>query len=121
MKNRFRDVITMLTAAALLLLVVLGCGSNFRTGNTEGDKAKERAEFAKNLDDSFRNDPPPRITVSISGANNEILVFQVPDATPARAEKLISSQSLATLRSKGFKKIEIRSSDGKVVSEKSVD
>ena len=106
MKTKFRTVLAMATALTLLVLIALECG----------DGAKERAEFARNM-----AAPAEGLTASISGTENEILVIQLLKTTPADSDILIQEKRLPLLRSKGFKRVEIRGNDGNILWEKTLD
>jgi hypothetical protein len=92
--------------AGMLLLIASGCSS----------AAQERAEFAQNM-----TDPSEKFTASASGTDNEILVLQLPGITHSDPENIIKGNSLTTLRNKGFKRVQIRGSDNKIILEKNLD
>jgi len=92
--------------AGMLLLIASGCRS----------RAEERAVFAQDM-----TDPAAQFKASASGTNNEILVIQLPGTTYAGMENPIEGNSLKTLRDKGFKRVEIKGSDNKIILEKNLD
>jgi hypothetical protein len=106
MKNKFSNVLAMSMALTLSLLIAWGCDGG----------AKERAVFAQNM-----TDPAEGLTASTSGPANEILVMQIPGTTPSHPENLIRDERLTQLRSKGFKRVELRGSDGKIMWEKTLE
>ena len=106
MKDKFRKVFAMSTALTLSLLIALGCDGG----------AQERAVFAQNM-----TDPSERFTASTSGTSKEILVLQIPGTTLSHPENLFQSDRLTQLRNRGFKRVEIRGSDGQIILEKTLD
>jgi hypothetical protein len=96
----------ILFAAMLLLLITSGCRS----------RAEERAVFAQDM-----TDPSAEFSASASGTDNEILVIQLPGTTYSNPENLIEGNSLTTLRNKGFKRVQIKGSDNKIILEKNLD
>jgi hypothetical protein len=72
--------------------------------------------FAQNM-----TEPAEGLTASTSGTENEILVIQLLRTTPSDSEILIREKRLTYLRSKGFKRVEVRGSDGNIMWEKTLD
>ena len=103
MKTTFRNVIALATALTLSALLAVGCSGG----------AEERAVFARNL-----TDPDGEPVASTSGPENETLVIHLLRATPADAEILIHEKRLPLLRHKGFTRVEVRGSEGKILWER---
>ena len=106
MKTTFRTVLALSTALTLAVLIAVGCGGG----------AQERAIFAQNM-----TDPAGGLTASTSGTANAILVIHLPGMTPAHPDNLIQEDRLAQLRNRGFKRVEIKGSDGQMILEKNLD
>jgi hypothetical protein len=106
MKTKFGHVLALSLALTLSVLIVSGCGGG----------AQERAVFAQNM-----TEPAEGLTASTSGTENEILVIQLLRTTPSDSEILIREKRLTYLRSKGFKRVEVRGSDGNIMWEKTLD
>jgi|SRR5215203_2829087 len=106
MKNKFRNTFAMSMTLTLSWLIALGCDGG----------AKERAVFAQNM-----TAPSEGLTASTSGTSSEILVIQISGPTPSRPENLIRDERLTQLRNKGFKRVEVRGSDDKIMWEKTLE
>jgi hypothetical protein len=106
MKNTFRNVFAMAIALTLSLLLAWGCDGG----------AQERAVFAQNM-----TDPTERFTASTRGTEKEILVLQIPGRALSHPENLFQGERLRQLRSRGFKRVEIRGSDGQMIWEQNLD
>ena len=115
MKNKFRNVLAISTVLTLVL-IAWGCDSNSKSDSSNDGRAGERAVFAQNM-----TDPSEKFTAATSGTYNEILVIQIPGSTPSQPENLIKSDRLTQLRNRGFKRVEIKGSDGKLILEKKLD
>ena len=92
--------------AGMLLLIASGCRS----------RAEDRAVFAQDM-----TDPSAQFSASASGNDNEILVIQLPGTTYSDPENLIEGDSLKSLQNKGFKRVQIKGSDNKIILEKTLD
>ena len=106
MKNTRSTVFVLATALTLSVLLATGC----RGG------AEERAAFAQSM-----TAPAEGLTASTSGTANKILVIHLPGTTLSRSANLIREERLASLRSKGFKRVEVRGSDGNLLWERALD
>jgi hypothetical protein len=106
MKNTFRTAWALLTALTLSSLIAAGCDSG----------AKERVAFAQNM-----TAPAEGLTASTRGTENEILVIQISGTAPSHPENLVQGKSLTQLQKRGFKRVEVRGSDGKTMVEKDVN
>ncbi|MGE0821818.1 MAG: hypothetical protein AB7G75_34300 [Candidatus Binatia bacterium] len=107
MKNNFFSaVFAMLTVLAVAVLVAAGCRS----------EAQERVVFAQNM-----TDPTEGFSAFTRGTEHEILVIQLPGTTLSSSDNLVSEKSVTSLRSKGFKRVEVRGSDGNMLWEKTLE
>ena len=106
MKSTFRPILALARALTVSVLLAMGCGSG----------AQERVEFARNM-----AAPAEGLTAATSSPENEILVIQLLRATPADEEIFVQDKRLSLLRSKGFKRVEVRGSDGNVLWVKALD
>jgi hypothetical protein len=106
MKTTCRTVLILVTAIIVSGLLTQGWGGG----------AAGRAEFARHM-----TDPAEGLTAWTHGTANEILVIQIPGTTLSHSDNLFEGRTLTQLRKRGFKRAEVRGSDGQTLVEKDVE
>jgi hypothetical protein len=105
MKPTFRTILVLVTVITLSMLLTQWWGGG----------ATGRAEFARNM-----TDPAQGLTAWTHGSENEILVVQIPGTTLSHSDTLFEGKTLTQLRKRGFKRAEVRGSDGQTLLEKAL-
>jgi hypothetical protein len=106
MKTTFRTVVILVTAITVSGLLTLWWGGG----------ATGRAEFARHM-----TDPAEGLTAWTHGTGNEILVIQIPGMTLSYSDMLFEEKTLTQLRKRGFKRAEVRGSNGQTLLEKDLE